>query len=107
MKTLFNISDFQATAKPLSSRNHSRQDKLSKFSRPNLRGIASIANAQRVLNAAKSEILGMFGHFCYLLKEETHTDGTALLVVERYEEGEAVLYQYDIDQCGTYCEIRL
>ena len=42
-----------------------------------------------------------------MLKEETHTDGTALLVVERYEEGEAVLYQYDIDQCGTYCEIRL
>ena len=82
-------------------------NEVSKITRPNLRGIASYESARRVLSAAKREILSTYGNFVCIINEEAHNDGTALIILERYEDGESVMYQYDIDTNGIYCEYQL
>ena len=107
MNTLFNITEIQQTEQIRQSSNNRYDKEMSKISRPNLRGIASYESAKRNLSEAKREIQRIYGSFVCFLNEEAHQDGTALILIERYEDGESVMYQYDIDTDGIFCECQL
>lgn len=107
MKTLFNTSDFQLTAEAQPRSTQHSANKTSKISHPLAQGSTMYLKAQRALSEAKREILSIYGSFVCFLNEEAHQDGTALILIERYEDGESVMYQYDIDTDGIFCECQL
>jgi len=107
MNTLFNMTELIQTEQSRQFSDNSRNNEVSKITRPNLHGIASYDSARRVLSAAKRDIISTYGNFVCILNEEAHNDGTAVIILERYEDGDSVMYQYDIDTNGIYSECQL
>lgn len=107
MNTLFNINEIQQAEQIRQSSNNRYDKEMSKISRPNLRGIASYESAKQALRIALAGIITSFCGHANILSQETFNNGTAQILAEVWEDGESVLYQFDIDENGDYCEIRL
>ncbi|MBQ7665026.1 MAG: hypothetical protein IJS43_07390 [Bacteroidaceae bacterium] len=107
MTTLLNNSDFQMMAQAQPVSNQISANKMSKISHPLAQGSTMYLKAQRALAKAKKEIIGFYGQFVCILTENAYNDGTAQIVLERYEDGESVRYQCDIDIDGTYIDYQI
>ena len=107
MTTLFNTSDFQLTAQEQPKRTRRSADKMSKISHPLAQGSTMYRKAQRALQQTKDEITAIYGTFVLFITEEAYYNGSAQIVIERYEDGESIMYQYDINPDGTYCEYQI
>lgn len=107
MKTLFNFPELPQMEQHRQNRPRCHAEKVSKISRPNLRGIASYAKTQCAVAIAISTISA---HYCgqvIFLNEQAYDDGTAIVIAQVWEDGENVLYQFDIDEYGDFTEIKL
>lgn len=107
MKTLFNNSDFQMTAQPQVKNNRRYEGKKSNFSHPNLRGIASKRNAQRALAIASAAILANYCGQALIQEQYSKEDGTGVIVATIWEDGENVIYQFEVDTDGDYYAMQL
>lgn len=63
--------------------------------------------AQRALSIAATAILSLYCGHLEIISEKANADGTAQIVAQVWEDGENVLYQFDIDENGDYCETQL
>ena len=87
--------------------NRRSANKTSKISHPLAQGSTMYRKAQRALQQTKDEITAIYGTFVLFITEEAFYNGSAQIVIERYEDGESIMYQYDINPDGTYCEYQL
>ena len=107
MTTLFNTSDFQLTAEAQPRSTRRSANKTSKISHPLAQGSTMYLKAQCALSVAVAAILGMYCGHANIISKETFANGTAQVIAEVWKEGENVLYQFDIDEDGDFCEIQL
>lgn len=107
MNTLFNISDFTLTAHAQPRSTRCSANKTSKISRPLSQGSTMYLKAQRALKIALASISSLYCSQAAVISKEAYSNGTAQVIAEIWEDGENVLYQFDIDENGYFTEIRL
>jgi len=107
MTTLFNTSNYRLTAenKPRSTRHSG--NKMSKNSHPLAQGSTMYPNAQRALQIAIAGITAFYSGHAEIISQKPFQDGTAEIVAQVWEDGENVLYQFDVTADGDYCEMKI
>lgn len=107
MNTLFNMNELFQTEQSRQFSDNSCNQEVSKITRPNLHGIARLKQAQRAMQIALASITAFYSGHANIINREAYNNGTAQVLAEIWEDGENVLYQFDINEDGDFTEIRL